>query len=286
MALLALTVWAAVAVAVAMPGRAWAQAAEGSAPRSLSDDLDDLLSTDPHVQQAALEAIVAYGEPGVAQLEGLAADGHAHPRQRAGAIYALGRIGAASSRPVLEGLWAAGVDALGGAIAMQVAASLAEYGDLDPLRQLLDSGAPVLVAKAAVQLGLRQDAQSLPAIQGAYGLDTNARIQPYLAIALGLLGDGQGEATLRSGLLTEELRDHCAVALSRLGMAGDARFELEFALDDPDPLVRLGALEGLIGLAPHNLDELLARAAADPDGRVSQRAAQAQAERARHPQRR
>lgn len=267
---------------LASPGRSALAQDSPSEDTALTDLLARLSSEDPEIQQDALTAIVALGDVAAPALETLIADTSASPRERSGAAFALGRIGADSSRAVLQGLWEAGLERLGSGLAMQVAVALAEYGDLEPLRTVLEAGNEVLAAKAAVQLGLRGDQEALGALGEAW--DQYPRMRPFFAIALGLLGDARGEDVLREGLRAPELRNHCAVALAVVGDASNLRFDLQFALEDPDPLVRLRALEALIALDPSNLDELLAQAGEDPDARV--RAAAEEASRGRRRPRR
>jgi HEAT repeat protein len=250
-------------------------------PSELADPLGRLLSQDPDEQAQALSEIVAMGEAVAAPLEALVLDQDAHPRYRAGAINALGRIGATRSATVLETLWERGLEVLGGSLAMQTAQALAEYGDLGPLRQLLLSGDPILASKSAVQLGLRGDREALDTLVSSYEDPELGRFRPFFAIALGLLGDDRGLELLRAGLRAVELRDHCAVAMAGSGHAEDVLFELEFAFDNVDPLVRLRALEALVELGTIQVDSLLERAADDPDARVREVAASARRDRRR-----
>ena len=231
-----------------------------------------LLDDEPDAHQQALETIISLGEEAVPVLEVLAADDTAHPRHRAGAVFALGRIRSESSEQVLQTLWDRGFSELGGALTIQVASALAEYSNYEPLNDVLDSSDEILAAKAAIQLGLHRVSDSLAAISSAYERDDYARMRPFFVIALGLLGDGRGESVLREGLTVLELRNHCAVALNELGYGSDVLFELRFALSDSDPLVRLRALEGLIALDPSDILELVEAATEDPDMRIQEEA--------------
>jgi len=238
----------------------------------LWDALTGLLSDEPDAHQQALETIVSLGEEAVPVLEDLAVDDTAHPRHRAGAVFALGRIRSDSSEAVLQTLWERGLAELGGALTMQVASALAEYSNFQPLNGVLDSGDEILAAKAAIQLGLHRVGDSLAAISDSYERDDYARMRPFFAIALGLLGDGRGESVLREGLTVLELRNHCAVALNELGYGSEVLFELRFALSDGDPLVRLRALEALIELEPSDIVDLVDEATEDPDARIQEEA--------------
>jgi hypothetical protein len=235
---------------------------------SLAAQLERLLSDDADEHADALIRITALGEAVVPNLEALSVDSTAHPRYRAGAIFALGAIGASSSEAVLVELWSAGYTALGGALAIQTAIALAEFENYAALREMVESGDEILAAKSAVQLGLRLDTDSLLLLQAAYSAEHYARMRPFFAISLGLLGDGRGEDILRAGLPAIELRNHCAVALSALGHGADVLFELKFSMDDVDPLVRLRALEGLVEREPSDLDNIVAVALIDTDARV------------------
>ncbi|MBN1945392.1 MAG: HEAT repeat domain-containing protein [Bradymonadales bacterium] len=248
------------------------EAAPAQTGEPLTELLNRLLSDDPEEHDQALALIVERGESTLPLLEEIAVNDSAHPRHRAGAVYALGRIGSERSRQVLRSLWMTGLDQMGGALAIQTAISLGWYGDYEPLREMVAFEDEILGAKAAIQLGLMQDRQSLALLGEAAESEAYARMQPYFAIALGLLGDNRGEGNLRSGLLVSELRNHCAVALSRLGFAGEVVFELEFAMSDPDPLLRRLALDGLIELSPSRIVEILERAENDPDAQVQSRA--------------
>ncbi len=237
--------------------------------QELAEQLARLLSPDSEVQDSALREIVALGESAAADLEAIAIDADSHPRLRSGAIFALGEIQAPSSEAVLRALWGTGFEALGGQLAIQTATALAGYGDFSALEEVVRTENELLGAKAAVQLALRGSTDSLALLQGAYESEAYSRMRPFLAIALGVLGDTAVEPVLRSALRTPELRNHCAVALARLGHAGDVRFELDFAMSDVDPLVRLLALEALIELAPARLDDILESASSDSDPRVA-----------------
>jgi HEAT repeat protein len=261
-------------VLLALLAMAWSEMAlaqPASPPHEdaeLASLLAELDSGEPAAQDRALEALVARGDELVPSLEALVVDRTVSGPQRAGAAFALGRIGAEGSEAVLRELWEAGFETLGSGLAMQVAIALAEYGVLEPLRAIVATGNAVLAAKAAIQLGLRGDDEALPALEAGWARAEYVRMRPFFAIAFGLLGDRRGETVLRAGLGVPELRNHCAVALAGVGEAATVRFDLGFALEDADPLVRLRALEGLIGLEPSNLDAVLERASLDADARV------------------
>ena len=230
--------------------------------------LAQLLSDDPESHEQALLGLIAMGEPTAERLEQIAGNTELPSRVRAGAVFALGRITAPSSQAVLEALWGQGFESLGGALAIQIAVGLSEYGEFAALEQIVGTGDEVLGAKAAIQLGLHRAASSLELLQEAFVSEQYARLRIFFAIALGLLGDETGRELLASAITTPELRNHCAIALSSLGSAGDVYFELGFALSDTDPLVRLRALEGLVALERSDLEEKLAEATADRDRRV------------------
>ena len=243
----------------------------------LSEHLGGLLSDDLDTQQQALAVLVELGhdENHLERMEEILSNPGTHPRMRSGIAYVLGQIRAVRSESVLLTLWEEGFSELGGALAMQVASSLADYQYMDPLREIVASDAEILGAKAAMQLALRGDVHSLELLQVAYGNAAYERMNVFFAIALGLLGDEAVEVVLRSAIRTPELRNHCAIAISALGDPSSVRFELEFALSDPDPFVRIRALEAIISLEPRDLVNLLEVASGDSDSRVRQLADEA-----------
>ncbi|MCA9562575.1 MAG: HEAT repeat domain-containing protein, partial [Myxococcales bacterium] len=126
-----------------------------------------------------------------------------------------------------------------------------------------------LAAKAAVQLGLREVESAIPDLIAAWENENLERMQPFFAIALGLLGDDRGQELLQAYLRTPEIRNHAAVALAGIGQGEAALFELEFALDDPDPLVRFHAIRALALIGPSRIEEHLRRMSEDPDENVA-----------------
>ena len=238
----------------------------------LSESLGALLSEDLETQQQALLMLIELGhdESHLERMESILSDPGSHPRMRSGIAHVLGQIGAVRSENVLLSLWAEGFSELGGALAMQVAASLADYQNMVPQREIIALEVEVLEAKAAIQLGLRGDIQSLEILQSAYENEAYERMAVFFAIALGLLGDESVEPILRAAITTPELRNHSAIAISTIADPASIRFELEFALSDPDPFVRIRALEAIINLEPRDLETLLNEAAEDSDSRVRQ----------------
>ena len=263
----------ALAIVSALPTVARSQP-EGTV-NAVDTHLAALLSDDPESHERALLDLVELGEPAAPRLEEIAVNIQLPSRVRSGAVFALGRITAPSSQTVLDGLWAQGFESLGGALAVQIAIALGEYGSFTALEEMVGTGDDVLGAKAAIQLGLHRSASSLELLQSAYGSEQYARLRIFFAIALGLLGDEQGRELLASAITTPELRNHCAIALAGIGSGADVNFELVFAMTDVDPLVRLRALEALIELGRSDLDEILVEASNDVDRRVRGEAEQA-----------
>ena len=251
-------------------------AQEMATQASVDEVLANFLSNDPEAHDAAVLTLVQRGGDVIPELERQAADARAHPQIRAGVILTLGRIGAESSQSVLTGLWEAGIESLGGGLAIQVAMAIAEYGDVSALEAIIRHGDEVLGAKAAVQLGLHGSESSTSLLLESWSSENYARMRIFFAIALGLVGDESGRDMLEAALRTPELRNHCAIALGKLGSGSDVAFELEFAMEDRDPLVRLSALDSLIDLAPSGLARILESSREDPDPRVTALAERAQ----------
>lgn len=255
-------------------------------PPELAPLLLALRTDDPDLQREVLDQIVALGEAAVPALEAVAADTSGDARQRGGAIFALGRIGADRSQAVLQGLWDSGLEALGGGLAIQVATALGDLGSYGPLIAMVEAGDEVLGAKAAIQLGLHRAVEGREALGAAWDDPRYERLRVFFAIALGLVGDDRGAELLRSAIRSRELANHCAIALGVLGEAARYPFEVEFALADPDPLVRRIALAVAIDAEHPRLDAMLEAALVDSDRLVVESARAAVEARERRARRR
>ena len=244
-----------------------AQTQEDPSPH-LEALLADVGADDGQTSTAALNGIIALGESTAPRLEPLISNLDVPARVRSGVVFCLGRIGAESSKAPLRALWEQGFEGLGGALAIQTAIALSEFGEFDALEAIVAAGDDVLAAKAGVQLGLHGAEVSLPVLQSAFANEAYQRLQVFFAISLGLLGDERGADLLAAAVRTPELRNHCAIALGKIGRGNEVVFELEFAMSDPDPLVRLAALEVLIELERSGLQATVETALSDADARV------------------
>jgi hypothetical protein len=129
-----------------------------------------------------------------------------------------------------------------------LASARASCGDPEGIRELVrDNERPVPVRlKAAVAAGLRED---LTILDDVVAWIDDAEFDGYHAFVFlirGLLGDRQVVPVLEQLVRQRATRDYAVIALVRTGDT-NRLFELRFALQNEDPLVRRAALQAASG---------------------------------------
>lgn len=140
-------------------------------------------------------------------------------------------------------------------------------GFFAPLRQILENGAAVLRAKAAIQLGLAEDAASRPIVAELAQNPEFERYRVFFNLALGLYGDESQKELLVSLLRQVDARVYAAIALGRMGEESVVH-DLQMALSDPEPAIRLHALRALVALRVAGTAPSVRALTDDPDPRV------------------
>ncbi len=181
-------------------------------------------------------------------------------------IFLLGESGRADACARLQE-----VDAGEGDHAAYVHASaLASCGQPEAIRAIVrDTARPVPVRlKAAVAAGLREDRALLGDVRGWLDDSAFEGFHTFVYLVMGLLGDESVAEVLAELLSQRATRDHAAIALARAGDTGRL-FELQFALENPDPMVRRAALRVASGQAYSAIHSAARRLVDDPNASVA-----------------
>lgn len=154
---------------------------------------------------------------------------------------------------------------------MAVANASARCGEFRPLRSVMANGAAVLRAKSAIQLGLHGDTGSIDAIRELANDEEFSRYSVFFNLALGMLGDETQTDLMKEMLRQVDARVYAAIALGRLGDSSVA-VDLQMALRDREPAIRLYAIGALVELRVRGTDSNIRPLLNDPDPRVRQKA--------------
>lgn len=186
-------------------------------------------------------------------------------------VWALGETGSDSACDDVRTI-ATGLDSEDDpTLLMSVANASARCGEFRPLRSVLGNGAAVLRAKSAIQLGLHGDTGSIEAIRELANDEEFARYSVFFNLALGMLGDDSQTELMREMLRQVDARVYAAIALGRLGDSSVA-VDLQMALRDREPSIRLYAIGALVELRVRGTDSSIRPLLNDPDPRVRQKA--------------
>lgn len=240
----------------------------GAQPEPVETALDAALDAPDDERLARQQEVAILGVSAVPRLIDVLGDGESAPARRAVAAWALGEIADPAGCDALAGT--AHGDAPGFNVALDTAR--ARCGDLSSLRSRLDDDDPILRARAALTLALLDDGDSSEQITALRDDEAMASYRLFITLATGLLGDEFATPLLEELLREQATRPLAAIALARLG-DDSMIFELQFAYQSDDPIIREAVVRAVVALRPPGAEDFLAQAASDPLPRIADYAA-------------
>jgi putative membrane-bound dehydrogenase-like protein len=209
---------------------------DGSRPQELVSYLADAR---PLVRDKALDVAVACGEPCVDALVNLRKS-HTSAEARALAVFALGRIGAGSTKAAVRAALDDS-DFLVRVAAARMAGLTRDQNALDRLMQMAQRDHPAARRQAATALGQIADARAVPALIAAAANPDDRFVEHSIVHSLITLRDGAAlTEALRHG--SPAVRKAALIAMDQMDGSPLRRDQIAAALNDADPQLRKAGL--------------------------------------------
>lgn len=245
---------------------ALACASSARAEPTIADLMQVAGLTDPEERIAAQDALVPTSSDSIDALVLVLSSSDTPDDLRLLALFLLGESGRDDACEAV----AHAEPALGDHAAYVHASALASCGDPEAIRAIVrDAERPVAVRlKAAVAAGLRADTALLGDVTAWLDDPAFEGYHTFVYLVMGLLGDSAVDGVLAELVSQRATRDHAVIALARNG-DHSRLFELRFALQNSDPLVRRAALSAASDPAYSAIHNAARQLVDDPNAAVA-----------------